>query len=469
MLPDSQNKSSILLIIYFLVVFGYTFSLGFYYLPGFLVLTLAFLLLVAFFFFPQIFDNFELLDFSQLLKFTLLISASLSLVCYGGLQQEKGALYNISLFLLMLSVLGVLSYFFSFNHLNFGFDLKFGFCHLNFSELFLKYRFPLLIIISLILRILIVTSSPNPQIDVFDILKNGPKALLQGQNPYSQTYNKIYVDSPSSYFAYPPGILLSVLPFTAFLGDPRYLFIFAEILSAIMIYSILKKAKADKMAEIIPLIFLFNLRWSLVLEQSWIDSLAVFVFAAILFFQTQKQLQGLILPLTTFLITVKQSFIILPLLIIKSFGLKIREIIVSLALISAITLPFFLWGPNDFVKRTITDYFAAFSQRIPLSHRSLSFNSLWFEQTKTNLSNAGLIIVSLLFATAVLLKQKKGGSQFILASTLLYFGIFMFSKTAFLNFYYFIAQMLLLTIVALLSESTTKENNQPTSLSSASQ
>jgi len=62
MLPDSQNKSSILLIIYFLVVFGYTFSLGFYYLPGFLVLTLAFLLLVAFFFFPQIFDNFELLD-----------------------------------------------------------------------------------------------------------------------------------------------------------------------------------------------------------------------------------------------------------------------------------------------------------------------------------------------------------------------------------------------------------------------
>lgn len=458
MLSDQQNNNvSILLIIYFLVVFGYTFSLGFYYLPGFLALTLAFLLLLAFYFLPRLFDNFQVSDFSQLLKFTLLISASLSLVAYGGLQQEKGALYNISLFLLMICVLGVLSYFWSLENWKLGFTWDLGFGHWDFLNFLKQYRFPLLILISLALRIFMVLSSPNPQIDVFDILKNGPKALLQGQNPYSQTYNKIYTDAPVSYFAYPPGILFSVFPFTAFLGDPRYLFILAEILSAIIIYSVLKKANGDKLAEIIPLIFLFNLRWSLVLEQSWIDTLAVFVFAAILFIQTQKQLQRLTLPLTVFLITIKQSFIILPFLVIKSFGLRIREILVSLALISTIVFPFFLWGPNDFIKRTITDYFAAFSQRIPLSHRSLSFNSLWFEQTKTDLPNPLLIIVSLLFSTTVFLKQKKGGGQFILASTLLYFGIFMFSKMAFLNFYYFIAQMLLLTIVALLSESTTKE------------
>lgn len=454
----SSGKIAVLLIVYLLVVFGYTFSLGFYYLPGFLILTLAFLLLLTFYFLPRLFDNFQSPDFSQLLKFTLLISASLSLVCYGGLQQEKGALYNLSLFLLMLCVILVFSYFFEkpkADSFVSGFRVP-AFVR-RLPDYFLRYRFWLLIATALVLRIFMVLSSPNPQIDVFDILKNGPKALLQGQNPYSQTYNKIYADSPPSYFAYPPGILVAVFPFAAFLDDPRFLFILAEILSAIVIYSILKKARGNEMAEIIPLIFLFNLRWSLVLEQSWIDSLAVFVFAAILFVQTQKHLQRLILPLATFLITAKQSFVILPLLVIKGFGLKIRESLISLALIAAIILPFFFWGPNDFVKRTITDYFAAFSQRIPLSHRSLSFNSLWFEQAKTDLPNAALIIVSLLFTTMVLLKQKKGGSQFILASTLLYFGIFMLSKMAFLNFYYFIAQMLLLTIVALLSESTAKE------------
>jgi len=453
----AQGKPSILLIIYLLVVFGYTFSLGFYYLPGFLVLTLAFLLLVAFFFLPQIFDNFEPFNFSQLLKFSLLISASLSLVCYGGLQQEKGALYNLSLFLLMLCVILIFSYFFEkpkadspileFKILNFEFVSDFVLRISDFVNHLLKYRFWLLIAIALILRIFMVFSSPNPQIDVFDILKNGPKALLQGQNPYSQTYNKIYIDAPANYFAYSPGSILAVLPFVAIFNDPRFAMISAEILTAILIYIVGKN-------ELLALLFLFNPRFSFVTEQSWLDPLIPFFLLLFYYLYKIKEKESLALFIFGFIAVIKQSFIFFPVFLLKIIAGNLKKWLWPTAAVILTLVPFLLWNAHDLIYNVFTRYFVTVSERIPLTHRSLTLFSFWFEQFQKDIPSLILWIIPLLFLTVVFIKQQKQNWLIFFAGiTVFHFALFFFSNAAFLNFYYLISQLILLTIVIYSKES----------------
>lgn len=431
---QNSSQAVLLLLIYFLVTFGYTFSLGFYYLSGFILLVLAFLLLAFFYFSPRLFENFKVENPQPIFAFGAVLSIALSLVAYGGLYQTKGALFNLSLLLLAFALLISLTYLFQ--------PPAFNAPALSFL---FKNRFFIFLAIAFLLRLFMLISSPNPAIDVFDILKNGPKALLAGQNPYSVTFNKIYTDAPPDYFAYPPGALIYTIPFSLILNDPRYVFVLAELLTAFLIFSLTR-------SEFLSIFWLFTPRSLFMLEQSWLDSLISSLLLLVFYLWVKLKKETLALVILGSLMTVKQSLILLPLLAFKQIGFKLKHWLIIGVSVSLIILPFLVWNPADFINKTVTKYFEILGQRQALLQHSLTLNSFWLEQFQKDLPNSFLVTAVSILLLAVLLKQKKGWPQFFLATTLFYFGMFLFSKMAFLNFYYFIGQMVLTTIAVLQTE-----------------
>lgn len=445
-----KNQSVFLLLIYFLITFGYTFSLGFYYLPGFILLLIAFLLLSAFYFFPKLFENFKLQNYSfeSLLTFAAILSIALSLVLYGGLYQEKGALFNLSLLLLAFSLLLSLSYLFQPSNSPTP-ESPISSSTLQYPlTLLSKYRFLIFLTIAFLLRLFMLISSPNPQIDVFDILKNGPRALLEGKNPYSVTFNKIYSDVPASYFAYPPGALLFAAPFSIVLDDPRFIYILAEIIVAVLFFSLTKN-------QALSIIWLFSPRALFALEQAWLDTLVAALLFLVFYLWEKARKENLALLTFGVVLTIKQSLVFLPLLIFRQIGLEPKRWLTIVATAALVILPFFLWNKAHFIEKTIIRYFVSLEERQPLLHRSLTLNSFWFEQFQRDLPKTLLIGATSVLFILILWKQKKGWSQFFLSTTLFYCGLFLFSKMAFLNFYYFIGQLILINIAILKAKENT--------------
>lgn len=439
---EKSASAVFLLLIYFLVTFGYSFSLGFYHLPSFILLIIAFLLLSLFYFFPTLFKNFQVQNPQPIFTFAIILSIALSLVAYGGLYQAKGTLFNLSLLLLAVSLLLSLIYLFQppnsptskspISSNIFQYPLT----------LLLKYRFLIFLTIAFLLRLFMLISSPNPQIDVFDILKNGPRALTQGKNPYSMTFNKIYTDAPANYFAYTPGALVFTAPASILLDDPRFAMIMAEIGSAVLLFFILG-------SELIPILFLFSPRALFVIEQSWLDPLVSFLLILCFYLYMKSKKPNLASFIFGGIVTIKQSFIFLPLFLIKILKLDVKKWLWVGFSALLIILPFFLWNPTGFMDKVVNRYFVTVSERQALTHRSLTVYSFWFEQFQKDLPSALLVVFWVVLLVVILLKQKKGWSQFFLSTTLFYFGLFLFSNAAFLNFYYFIGQLLLINIALL--------------------
>lgn len=430
------SQAIFLLLIYFLVTFGYTFSLGFYYLPGFILLILAFLLLATLYFFPKIFENFKVENPQPIFAFGAILSIALSLVAYGGLYQSKGGLFYFSLFLLAIALLLSFSYFFP----------------LSQSSL-LKHRFLVFLTIAFFLRLFMILSSPNPTIDVFDILKNGPKALLSGKNPYSVTFTQLYEGITADYFAYPPGILLLVTPVVWLLNDPRYIFLIAELGTAFLIYLLLRKS--GEITEVLPVLFLFGPRSLFVLEQSWIDPVLVFLILLFYFLLVGKtKIKNFAYPVLGVFLTIKQTAVFFPLLLLKRLKLTTLNISAALFVTLLTVLPFLLWNPKEFLNDTFWSYLNFPEARKSLLQNSLSIPAFLFQQFRIEPPQSVGFILSSIWLVIILFIQHKNWSQVFLALSLFFLGFHLFNRIAFADHYYFVGNLLVLGIVAMLKPET---------------
>lgn len=427
------TKSFYLLLIYFLIIFGYTISSGLYRLQGFFVLIFAFALLTLLFFKPKFFSNLVRTEnnLGQLFTFAAIFSVSLSFTYYAGLFQEKGFVYDLSLFLLFLCLCLTTFYL--------------------WSKKKPANLFYFLLALAAIIRIFMLVSSPDPTIDVYDILKLAPQKLIHGENPYQANYTQMFVDVSTDRFAYPPGAFLVTFPASVIFGDPRLTNVIAEILSALILFSILKKkfGRNSIIAEALPLIFLFSPRAFLVCEQAWQEPTIIFLLLLSFFLSEYKQRQNLALMIFGFLITIKQTLIFLPILLWRGLKLDLKKLGLIAATTLAIVLPFFLWSPADFWYDTVTGYFGAFSALEDLMQKSLSLGGFLFNELGFEYPAFLSILVAVPVFGLILKEQEKGWSQFFLATTLFYFATFLFSTQAFLNFYYFIGQLILVNIALL--------------------
>ncbi|MBM4402089.1 MAG: hypothetical protein FJ044_02495 [Candidatus Cloacimonetes bacterium] len=433
-------KAFSLLLIHFLVIFGYSISSGLYRLQGFFILIFALAIFGLLFFRENLFVQFKSSEnLDNLFVFSAILSLVFSLSFYAGLYQAKGFLYNFSLFLFFV-----------------GLCLSAFYLWPKVKQTYLPRRvnlFYCFLGLALLLRLFMLLSSPNPTIDVFDILKLAPQKLIQGENPYQANYTKMFVDVATDRFAYPPGAFLATLPAVVLFGDPRLTNVIAEILSALILYVILKKKFGPNsiIAETLPVIFLFSPRALLVCEQAWLEP-TILCLLLLSYFLSQHQHKVITLIIFGFLITIKQTLIFLPILLWRSLKLDLKKLGLIAFGALAVLLPFFLWSPADFYYDTITSYFSTVTQMRELINQSLTFGGFLFNTFKIEYPSFLSFLVTVPILGCILKKQGRGWSQFFLATTLFYFALFLFSTQAFLNFYYFIGQLILVNIALLPKE-----------------
>ena len=429
-----EQKISVLIFIYLLIIFGYIFSRGFYFTPGLAILFLAAVLLFVY----QIkafYKNVNV-DIKNFLGWVLILLISLTMALYGGLDQTASYWYiHLSRTILIGGMILAFLYVFDF--------LKWSFIY--------KFRFLALLLIAVALRFLMIFSSPSPYIDVYYIQKIAPKALLSGINPYSIMYPKLYPETPD-VFSYEPAVILLNMPAVLVTGDPRYTLVFAEIGTALLLFLMLKKSRflkgrKSEIAEILPLIFLYNPRSLFILEQAWVDPLIIFLitlFTFLLFFLHRKLLSLVIFGVA--LATKQYSIFLIPFLM-KGGYLKIRNLIVPLGVFLGFTLPFFIWNSADFLHDVVF-----YNLLVLPRHDSLSLNSLLWFYTGFDIPTAIIIVVGSLLLLVLLKFQKKSPSAVFLATATFSLSIFLIYKLAFIHYFYFAGSLLLLSIVLLVSE-----------------
>lgn len=421
----SSKKISFLTLVYLVLILTFPFRIGMYTTQCLLILVVTFAVLLYFFLKPQIAELVAIKDPQPILILTLISSITLSLIYYGGAYQKPGAIYQLSILLLAICFLLSITYFFK-------------------GEV--KYRFVALFGLTILLRFLMIVSSPNPQIDVFVILKEAPQALMQGKNPYSISYTQSYPNVTPDYFSYWPGAFLLAIPFSVVFGEPRLLIILAETLSAILIYKLLQKRNSSP-AEILTLISLFIPRAFFATGQGWIDPLIVTLLMVTACLEVKK-VKNFFSPLLWGLsFTIKQTVFPIALFAYQAGVASIKKLTIALAVTAAIILPFFLWNPNNFINDTLGIFWRAGTTREALMHDSLTVNSWFFRTLGFDMPIVLRILIWTTFFVLILKKVGKGWANFFLACATWFLGFFIFSNQAFYNYYYFVVNLLLLAIV----------------------
>src|SRR3989344_3781189 len=246
-----SQKLSYLLGCYFIIVLGYIYSFGFYSFPELMLLTISLVLVLIY---PKINFSREILsvDFEFMAKACLIVFLASHFGLYDGFYQNDNlGFITLSKNLLFFTLLISFSYF------------------IKMPKRFVilkNIKFWVFIFIAFFLRILMIWSSPSPLIDVYGIQKLAPKAILEGKNPYSIVYHFPWQKEPLDVYSYGPAVIILDMPAVFLMGDPRYTMVFAEIGTALLFYLMIKKnnklifRKWPQIAELLPLIFLFNPR-----------------------------------------------------------------------------------------------------------------------------------------------------------------------------------------------------------------
>lgn len=403
------------LFLYLLLLAGYIFSRGFFSVNSEIIMLVSLLLffLLFIFKFPPLTNLFTAGS-------VLFLECILSITLYGGLYQTNIGLILISYFLLILNLILTLKL-------------------INDRNDRTRINTFIFIIITLfLLRVFMVLSSPKPYIDIFDFLQKGALGLLHGKNPYQLIYTKFYSNFTPDYYSYLPGMLFFTLPFVAVTSDPRYTFVVAEIISALIIWK-LTTPKKDSL--VFPLIVLNNPMSLFLIEQSYIEPLTLCLFMFTAYFYMKKKNIPLSMTFGLMLATKQYMPFIIPAFykLISVFKQKISILLGVILTAIIITLPFFLWSPKDFIKDTVDLYI-----NVKPRYEGLSFFSL-LRLFGIDYNIFLSFFLMLIFPSLVFFFQRKynGLSLYFYISSFCFLVFFYFNKQAFVNYYYLTSQLLL--------------------------
>ena len=303
-----------------------------------------------------------------------------------------------------------------------------------------KYRFPLLVMLSVLLKVVTVFASYINLIDVGIMMQDSSSALLAGQNPYTTP------TAGYGGFNYLPMHLLLSLPFYGLFGDARFGMVMWELIGLAFIYALVKTELSlglRRLAEVIILLFVWQPRALFVIEQAWGEPLAVGAAAAAFYF-FYRQPKGPAADIwLAVLLAVKQYLIymVLPLFILYNFNWK-RYAATALAAI-LIALPFVIWDPVEFYNRNVFHFF-----NLPIQTTSLGLTAYFWQQH-------GLLIprwISPVAAAVVALGAGAGLKRFGVVGylhtvILSFFCLFIFGQQAFANYYYLLSFFQVMAII----------------------
>jgi hypothetical protein len=311
------------------------------------------------------------------------------------------------------------------------------------------------------LGVLAVTRDTAPLIDVVVFQQDASEALINGQNPYAMTFPDLYTPEESALY-YGPGIsvdgelqfgypylpvsLLAVAPFELLLGDFRIAHALA-LVGAALIMSRIRPGHASRQ---IAILFLLVSPVFYIITFGWIEPLLILAAAAVVLAASQ---QARVTPfLTGVFLSLKQySALLVPIsLLLIERPWRMRVVLAWLgkaaAVVAATAVPFFLWGPDEFMWSVVELQYEQ-----PFRPDSISFMAAWAEL----FGQPGRLVTSLVplllvaaASIAALYRAPTGGQGFALAAALTLLAAFTFSKQAFANYYILVIGLLLIGAAA---------------------
>jgi len=370
------------------------------------------------------------IGFELIAPFVFIINSLLFVLLFGGIYQEPGPAFNLIKLAIPLVLIFSLFLVLSSGKKN------------NIQKL----SFLAMIILAIVLRVMVLISSPSPRIDVFDMLKEGPRYLFSGENPYSQLYPQRYVGVIPDYFTYFPLTLLVFAPIDYLFSDPRVAFIISDLVTAFIIYKIIEslKSKAKSLKFILPLVFLYHPSGSFILEQSWIDGLIFAFLAGLIFLQIRVRAKDLYsYIILAFFLSLKQSLLILIPFFLIFTKLKKTVILRALLLIGVSILPFALWSFSDFYHDTIK-----FFLNYPARYDSITVNTFFYFLWGRDIPKIFLYFVwTVVGIFSLIWAASRIWSRFVLAVAFFLFTFFFFNKLAFIHYYFLISLLILLASI----------------------
>jgi hypothetical protein len=305
------------------------------------------------------------------------------------------------------------------------------------------------------LGVWLIKASPAPTIDVFVFHKGAFEAIAHGTSPWSITYPNIYghtlwygegfADNARvlAGFPYPPLQLLQAWLADAVSGDYRYGHLAAMTLSG----ALLSYARPGRLGPAAAMLLLFTPRSMFVIEQGWTEPVVVCLLAAVVFSACRVPR---VLPWALGLLFAVKQYVPLmaPLALLQLGGpawkprLKLVGIAVGVA--AVITVPFFLWDPNGFLRAVLI-----WQTKQPFRADALSYVSATMENGQPVLPLwLNLAVVPVAWGLAAW-RAPRTPAGLGMASALLFLLFVAFAKQAFCNYYFLVLGCLCCGLAAL--------------------
>jgi hypothetical protein len=203
-------------------------------------------------------------------------------------------------------------------------------------------------------------ASPDPVVDVFALLQQAPVHLLQGRNPYASDYDSPYETERALQFGvplpaesrpagYPPLPILVALPFRAGGLDARWANVLCDLMAATVLYLTARSRESRLCGTILAGIYLLLPRAPIMIENAWYEPMLVAALGGGLYLveRGNRWLGTLLLALG---LTGKQFGVMLLPTLWRARRHETLLLGVALATVLVVVfLPFFLWGPEDFL------------------------------------------------------------------------------------------------------------------------
>jgi len=234
-------------------------------------------------------------------------------------------------------------------------------------------------------------------------------------------------------------------------GDVR----FAHIAAIAGTVALMIAARPGRWAGLVASMFLLTPRVYFVVERSWTEPLLALTFSFVMFSHLRWK-RALPFALGLFFATKQYTILAAPLVWLLTDGpnrwaeyrsLMIRAVAVTLA----VTIPFFLWNPHEFIRAVVEWQFVQ-----PFRRDSLSY-LVWIKEQFPQMPIRNVaVFYSVLPVTAFALwRCTRTAAGFAAAMTLVFLLFFAFNKQSFCNYYYFVIATACWTAVA--SSMSTRE------------
>ncbi len=284
-------------------------------------------------------------------------------------------------------------------------------------------------------------------IDVRIFQEGGLDALMAGHDPYAMRFPNVYpIDTPfygpgvvdsenrlTYGFPYPPLSLLMALPGWA-MGDVRYSHVLALLGSAALMWW----AVPRPISALAAALMLLTPTTLTLLHAGWTEPFLIFNFSLVMLCAVRFR-RALPYALGLFFATKQYTVLAAPLVwLLMDEPNRRRQYVQTMlkagAVAGAITLPFFLWNPHEFIRAVVKWQLVQ-----PFREDALSF-LVWVSKNHNGyhlpIWTPFLVVVPVI--ALALWRCPRSPAGFAAAITLVHLAFFAMNKQAFLNYYYFV-------------------------------